>query len=553
MGRATHVYANNNEIAAKSANGKSAMAFPDVCFSPPTPPPSGVPVPYPNTCFAKNIAKGSRSVFIRRKEIALEDKSYFKTSTGDEPATPALKKGIISGKIKGKCYFQMWSPNVKVEGRGVDRHMDIVTHNHRNQPNALLQKYRARDTLPKECERDKKRINDKCGPDDDKKRERQKKKGLKGKDKPKQDPGSYNWITEHCGPLMMSPDLTNFEDFKNSTNFISDGQYDDLVGKLMQEAADEFEQKLMDYAKEKAAKYAVRRVATGWIPVLGQIIAAADTLYTAYEVATTIPDRLNELDDLKKLAERARGEADKLQGLFDKYKDKLKNWDNLLPKEKEKIAKEIMTATQTAYAAVQPCLNARKCQLEKFSDTKNKSPTNQEGGCCPGQTGHHLLPDAMFRNPEAKARNDAFEAWKKNYGGKKDKAALTINDMDRDNLPKENCWGNYTEGGGPTICAEGGNPGAGSHAAIHKATEVALSDSVGKRTMDYATARDRVANIVAELYGCKAECIAAQLDQEYRKMYTCSPFEKAKVVPHAGKSGHTKKAAAGAPDEDGHG
>ncbi|HLL17206.1 MAG TPA: PAAR-like domain-containing protein, partial [Rubrivivax sp.] len=259
MGGATHVYANNNAIAAKSAKGKSPMAFPDVCLSPPTPPPTGVPVPYPNTCFAKAIKKGSRSVYIRDKEIALEDKSFFKTSVGNEPATPALKKGVVSGKIKGKGYFQMWSPNVKVEGRSVDRHMDLVSHNHGSPPNALMQKYKARDMSMKECERDAKRINEKCKPDDDKKRERQKRRGIKGKDEPPQDPSKYNWVLEHCGPLMVAPDVSNWDEFKNKSNFLEDGNFDDMVGKLMQEVTDEFQQELADYTKEKATKYAVRR------------------------------------------------------------------------------------------------------------------------------------------------------------------------------------------------------------------------------------------------------------------------------------------------------
>ena len=542
MGRATHVYANNNEIASKSATGKSAMAFPDVCFSPPTPPPSGVPVPYPNTCFAKNISNGSRSVFIRRKEIALEDKSYFKTSTGDEPATPALKKGIISGKIKGKCYFQMWSPNVKVEGLGVDRHLDIVTHNHRNQPNALLQKYKARDTLPTQCAREKKRIDDKCGPDDEKKRARQKKRGIKGKDNPPQDPGKYNWVLEHCGPLLLSPDINNWDKFKETSNFLSDGNFDDMVGKLMQEAADEFQQQLADYAKEKAAKYAVRRVATGWIPVLGQIIAAADTLYTAYEVATTIPDRLNQLDDLKQLAERARGQADNLRNVYNKYADKLKNWDNLLPDTKKEIASEIMSSAQTAYAAVQPCIAARKCQLVPFKDTKDKFDSKGEpkqNGCCPGQTGHHLLPDAMFRDPDAAVQKKALDEWRAEKPGR-EKSPLP-----RDKKAKEKCWDNYTEGGGPTICAEGGNPGFGSHAAIHEATKLALADKTGSRNMSYADARDRTALIIERMYGCKKECIAAQLDAAYKDMYTCGDFSKAQVVPHSGTSGDSAKAMSG--------
>src|SRR5690606_37931104 len=85
---ATHVYANGNEIASKSASGSSRHAFPDVCHTaPPTasgPFPPGVPIPYPNTCHAADITNGSRTVFILGKEIALENHSYFSVSEGDD-------------------------------------------------------------------------------------------------------------------------------------------------------------------------------------------------------------------------------------------------------------------------------------------------------------------------------------------------------------------------------------------------------------------------------------------------------------------------------------
>lgn len=132
---ANEVFANNMEISCKAADGKSVACFPDVCFTPPQAPPTppGVPIPYPNTGMAKDTTKGSRTVKISGKEVMLKDKSYFKTSYGDE-AGCAPKKGVITSKIKGKVYFTSWSMDVKFEGENVVRHMDLTTHNHASSP-----------------------------------------------------------------------------------------------------------------------------------------------------------------------------------------------------------------------------------------------------------------------------------------------------------------------------------------------------------------------------------------------------------------------------------
>jgi hypothetical protein len=132
---ANEVFANNMEISCKAADGKSIAAFPDVCFTPPQAPPTplGVPIPYPNTGMAKDTINGSRTVKISGKEVMLKNKSYFKTSTGDE-AGNAPKKGIVTSKIKGKVYFTAWSMDVKFEGENVVRNMDLTTHNHASQP-----------------------------------------------------------------------------------------------------------------------------------------------------------------------------------------------------------------------------------------------------------------------------------------------------------------------------------------------------------------------------------------------------------------------------------
>lgn len=128
------VFANNREIASKAGGGVVICAFPDVCFTPPQTPatPPGAPIPYPNTGKDDDTAKGSKKTKIKKKDILLKNQSYFKTSYGDE-AGCAPKKGIITSKNTGKVYFQMWSMDVKVEGKNVARHLDITTNNHASQ------------------------------------------------------------------------------------------------------------------------------------------------------------------------------------------------------------------------------------------------------------------------------------------------------------------------------------------------------------------------------------------------------------------------------------
>ena len=127
------IYANNMSIAGQASDaGMSAAAFPDVCGSPPKPEKIGIPVPYPNTAKLKDLENGSKTVSMYGKPVALRDKSRIATSTGNEPATEAFKKGVKSGVIKGKAYFVKWSPNVFVESYNVPRHLDLMSHNHKN-------------------------------------------------------------------------------------------------------------------------------------------------------------------------------------------------------------------------------------------------------------------------------------------------------------------------------------------------------------------------------------------------------------------------------------
>lgn len=129
------VYANGREISCKSGSGKTICAFPDVCFTPPENPatPPGVPIPYPNTGMDSDATEGSKTVKISDKEVMLKNKSYFKSSSGDE-AGAAAKKGVVTSVNRGKVYFNAWSSDVKFEGENVVRHLDITTHNHASFP-----------------------------------------------------------------------------------------------------------------------------------------------------------------------------------------------------------------------------------------------------------------------------------------------------------------------------------------------------------------------------------------------------------------------------------
>ena len=129
------VYANGNAIACKAGDAKVIAAFPDVCMSPPSPPAGPIPVPYPNTSFSKDLKKGSKTVKIGGKPIALKNQSFYKTSPlGNEAATRSFGAAVVTHQITGKTYFAAYSFDVKVEGKNVCRHLDLTTSNHGSYP-----------------------------------------------------------------------------------------------------------------------------------------------------------------------------------------------------------------------------------------------------------------------------------------------------------------------------------------------------------------------------------------------------------------------------------
>jgi len=119
----SRVFANGRSILHKGSGNTHTSAAPDVCN---VPTPGGtVPTPFVNSAQDSMLTKGSKSVTINGYPVALTD-SELSTSSGDEPGTAG---GLISSKLKGKMAWGSGSVDVKIEGKGVVRFLDVTLHN----------------------------------------------------------------------------------------------------------------------------------------------------------------------------------------------------------------------------------------------------------------------------------------------------------------------------------------------------------------------------------------------------------------------------------------
>ena len=537
---ATHVYANSNEIASKSADGSSKHAFPDVCHTPPAtasptpikPFPPGVPIPYPNSCHASDITNGSRTVFILGKEIALENHSYFSVSEGDDAATRKLAKGIISGAVKGRCYFQTWSPNVKVEGRGVARHLDWVTHNHRNPPNAVQRQYISQRMQGTECDSDRRAIERACP------EKTQQQANSRNAPRPRRSSfskllgnmasipdnaaktalgyrrrqgASNSWVDDYCDGLWIKPQSGQqaFEDAKKAFEDVFD-----VLSMSKTDIAKAVLGELVDMAYERLGRWFLVRKLGGLAArsVLKNIVGAAagatgvGLVVTGAMAAWTITDVISTATDI---AEALGPEGmEHLQDLLDI--DRLKELADRKIAEYRASPDKFMADLMTLQAARDPCVRARKCMLVPYNRTGAADAANTGEGCCPGQTGHHVIPGAMFKNGEP----DAHPCYKGAQGSKHNSA--------------------------PTICLEGASNNHGSHGIAHSSLSAGMAAAGFNRgdPINYTQARELgIAAIRTVAPHCSAACLRAQLDAFYQGC------DQSPLSAHAGDSGRGTPAA----------
>lgn len=501
-----YVFANDNEIAAKSAEGTSAACSPDVCHSPGAPYP-GVPVPYPNTALAKDLDNLSRTVFFKGTGGALEDSSFFATSYGDEPSTPGLKKGTITSQIKGKCYFKVWSMNVKVEGMGVARHLDSVTHNHNSPPNALVQKYRSVWQTDSSCAHDKRQMERACADQGDEARNAKTRRSpfkriVEGVGRiitiPDQGAkraygythrrGAANaWLEDHCDGMWVKPNLSS-PDFQNAQREF-EGLLDKLANDRMFIAQAVFGE-ILEMAKAQLSGWYIFRKLGGLTlrslakNVVGgaAAVTGVGTIVTAGMAAWTISDFVDTATEL----------AEQLGPLAMEHLDDLLNVDRLQEMARKRLAEyrenptKFLADAMSARAATDPCLRARRCMLVPYNRTDARDAARTGEGCCPGQTGHHILPNAMLQGLDC-------------YDGKSNHA--------------------------PTICLEGADNTNGSHGGAHTRLQGIIQahrrSPNGGESMTYPQAREAGLNAItnpkptAPAANCNEECLRKQLDAFY--------------------------------------
>lgn len=166
------------------------------------------------------------------------------------------------------------------------------------------------------------------------------------------------------------------------------------------------------------------------------------------------------------------------------------------------------------------CLKARRCQLQPYAKTEKGA-----GGCCKGQTGHHLVEASGFMIGRTSKTPGVLEGT------------------------------SYVPEKAPCICVEGTNQYHGTHGLMHTFQSTAAINSAKPGSVDltfiktvdgvktpeqvkvespttYKDAKEQGVKAVSEVFpdsGCKSACLDAQLDA-YHKQCGISDDTKCKSV-----------------------
>jgi hypothetical protein len=151
----------------------------------------------------------------------------------------------------------------------------------------------------------------------------------------------------------------------------------------------------------------------------------------------------------------------------------------------------------TADASGSDCVKAMRCKLRPYK------PNKKQGGCCPGQTPHHIPPKSMMKGVKGYSKDNAL-----------------------------------------CVCLEGASQHVGSHGENHAAIDYIAREKSGKLdgkgTCTVAEYNGICAQAVAAQCGCDPGCIEAQLNGSFTEA------QKNKRVKHYQSnskqlSGDTKK------------
>ncbi len=394
-------------------------------------------------------------------------------------------------------------------------------------PNTPTSYYLDTEAVRKACKKDFEKIDKACGPEPDQSNKHKPpppmlrkmlgEKRLKAltqmqakvKDKYKIPDTKDNAWHSHCDGLWIKPDGKSFteemEEFNKGLKEMSDdlaGAVETQLKPLLEQVGQEIKDKAIAEAKEKALKAGARSGAR-WAVGLGgaavggvgavatEAVATAwnvcDWVVTGYEAGKMGVAAYNAISEMKTVLRVAQTAQSELADLA----------SNLT----KKTATSLMADGMGVLSRFNECTRARRCQLVPYDETNNPAALGGKG-CCPGQSGHHVLPDEMTKNG--------------------------------------NCPG-YTKGGAPTLCVEGANNSNGSHGLVHKALDSRIQDHksgwFGRDTVTYPEARNMGVKSIQETFPesqCDSDCLKAQLDEYYKNKCT-KDMPAVAGVPGGGK------------------
>ena len=308
------------------------------------------------------------------------------------------------------------------------------------------------------------------------------------------------WIEDHCAGLWIKPmaGKDGFDKFEGTLDSVKKGLEKEINDGLLaagKQIVDVAKNKAVDYA-EKAAAREGAALATLVVPGVGEVITLGTTIWNVVGGVWTAGSVVVHGIGVGKAAIEKYAEL----------KPQLKTLQGLL--DGKPTASTVLAQMMTAAAVANPCIQARRCALVPYEETdapSGSSGAKQAGsgkGCCPGQTGHHVLPGAMFKNKNA-----------------------------------DDCSRKYDHKKGLVICAEGTGNRVGSHGAAHIALDksMELYKESGAKTISYENAcAQGIAAVHVINPTCSKKCLKAQLDAYYKEKLGC---EDAQLIPHSGMGG----------------
>lgn len=116
---------NGLSLCHKGSDGRIDNTLPDVCKTPD----KGIPVPYKNRAFSKDLVKGTTSCFADGGHMVANFGSEFAVSIFDESGSLG---GVVSGTNKAEADWITYSPSVFFEKKPACRLTDKMFMNHRN-------------------------------------------------------------------------------------------------------------------------------------------------------------------------------------------------------------------------------------------------------------------------------------------------------------------------------------------------------------------------------------------------------------------------------------